>query len=449
MSNTLEIVKPALVEQGHEVISSREQPDDALARTFDRVKGIQEGIESNSDERVREMASRLGVEESQIEAAKQAVAFDERVQVFSEKARGTKERFQESIRQALLPVATALAMNSAPVLAQEVQTDRLLATSETTLVATSEGHELKREEVFDLRSPLAIAGEKMKNLKGRLKYELTAEELRFALDFQRKAWQEKNEWGMVSGQDEKGEFLVATNEGEAHQVRLPFELSLQIKSRLLLTHTHPVEVESDPAKKEAMHRGEQQSFVAPPSAIDIIISCQTKTMNQVVDPRGVWEYTCEEAMIKKFQEPQIQLKAGIDNVIVLHAMSEDDRAQFLAAFRGISRSPGEYRDEYFEDLALKNFQNIVNASLAQKYPGLEQGIASLIEVYTSQRNVMAENLLDHEMWNSWIRRNAASYSDEELAVRIQNLIKNAEDKGVAMSYTPFREGVEKKRLKQE
>jgi|GEM_PF-6979807 len=439
---------PAETEQAPEKSALREQPDDSLVETFAQLKSLQKESVPSLEAMANDIALRLGVDAEQRKVAESEVQFSLRAANWVEKRTALREKLQSAVSRALLPVVTALTITATPALGQETRTDRPMTTPES-LVATSEKRELKNGEVFDLHSPLAIAGEKMKALKGRLRYELTDEELAFALDFQRKAWQEKNEWGMVSGQDKDGKFLVATAEGEAHRVRLPFELSLQIKNRLLLTHTHPVELEPNSQAKESMHRGEQQSFVAPPSAIDIIISCQTKTMNQVVDPRGVWEYTCEEEMIKKFQEPQMQLKAGIENIILSNALSEDDRARLLAAFRGISRSPGEYRDEYFEDLALKNFQNIVNASVAQKYPGLEQGVASLIEVYTLQRNVMTENLMDHESWNSWIRRNAASYSDEELAVRIQNLIKNAEDKGVAMSYTPFKTRVEKRGLKQE
>jgi hypothetical protein len=152
-------------------------------------------------------------------------------------------------------------------------------------------------------------------------------------------------------------------------------------------------------------------------------------------------------MMTAFLKPQEQLKAGIQQVILLHALSPEDTARLETAFSTISQSPGEYRDEYFEMFSMQNFQDFITQSLSKSYPGLEQSTTSLLDVYRTQKQDFAEMLLDTEHWNEWIRRNAPHYSDDELALRIRNLIKNAEEKGIAMSYTPFKDFLEDKSLR--
>lgn len=446
--NLVEQSNAALSENAAETgVLENERQADTLAETFTQIREIQKGGGADVagvDGVAEEIAGRLKVDLVQLDVAKEAINFTERTTTLVEKKKTLKEKFDAAVQKALLPVATALAMNTAPVLAQESQTDRPVTTPEATLVAKSESRELKKEDIFDLSSPLNVVGEKMKAFKR----EMLPEELALIKEFHRKVWQERNEWAMVSGRNQQGEFVVKMNEGESHKVSMPLEITEKINNNLLLTHTHPVEVVGDSEVKQSMRHGESTLFVAPPSSMDLVLSCQSRAMNQVVDPRGVWQYSCDEKMMTAFLKPQEQLKAGIQQVVLLHALSPEDTARLQTAFSSsISQSPGEYRDEYFEMFSLRNFQDFITQSLSKGYPGLAQSATSLLDVYRTQKQDFAEVLLDTEHWNEWMLRNAAHYSDDELALRIRNLIKNAEEKGIAMSYTPFKDFPKDKSLR--
>ncbi len=433
---------PVTVERVNEV-DAAERPDESISQVFDRIRNGAEQAESKLEERVVEKARRLAIDAAGLEQAKAVVRFPERAEALALARSRMMEKFERAVEKALAPVVTMLALNTAPVLAQDVRTERMATTQESSLTVQAETRVLKKEDVFVLDSPLAVVGEKMKALQR----ELLPEELALLKEFHAKAWQEANEWSMVSGKNRDGKFLVKKSEGGADFVHMPWELTQEIDERYLGTHTHPLEVEKEKELKDKMRQGTRNAFVAPPSSNDLVISCQSMSMNQVVDPRGVWQYSCDKDMMRLFLKPQEQLKERIHNMGLLFALSSTDTARVEEAFTKAFRYSHQYVDEYFERFVLRNFQEFIDRSLSQTYPGIEKAVHEHLNGYKEHKAKLTEALVDNDHWGEWIRRVSSGYSDEELAIRIRNLIANAERKGIAMSYTPFKDVPEDRNLK--
>ena len=425
MTHASENMNSAGAEEEHQRESTQERPADTVARVFDEIKSIEEQAEPKPDARVAEMALRLGVDEAQLESVEQVVRFAERSRALTEKFHGIKDKFQENIRRTLLPVATALAMNSAPALAQEANTERPTTNGPETVLATkSESRELKKEDVFDVSSPLNITGEKMKTLKR----EMLPEELALMKELHKKVWQEKNEWAASSWIDGKGSFVTELTEGNRYSVTTVRRMSIfeQSKKNESHAHTHPRE-----SNTFSTTPGPQPD-VMPPSGGDIS-HCADTSLNamtfRVVDPRGVWEFQCDKQ--SSFIGIKKKVTDGIENIGLSRGLEQDGMAKLKAMLQNALRenNPTDMLAELAVGLSI----------LDKEYPGIKETSEALTSELTMATHERTKEILENEQWAGWLMRNSSHYSNDELVIRIKNYIESGEKRGVYMSYTPFKE----------
>ena len=427
MSHTSENMNSAGAEEEHQRESTQERPADTVARVFDEIKSIEEQAEPKPDARVAEMALRLGVDEAQLESVEQVVRFAERSRALTEKFHGIKDKFQENIRRTLLPVATALAMNSAPALAQEANTERPTTNGPETVLATkSESRELKKEDVFDVSSPLNITGEKMKALKR----EMLPEELALMKDFHRKAWQQEYEWAVVSGQDKHGKFTTKLDKLGYFGGSASVEIRKDIVSNASLMHTHPLDSYlMSGITSKGVRSGQEQPPLMPPSAGDIESCMQDSNIDsvgRVVDLRGVWEYRCDAShpAVEKRQTAEPERDKALKMLGLQFGIDGDDSARIDGVMIGPEKLPR------LTDLIVQ---------LDKKYPGIAKSGLEVLSRFSDQETEYVKNRLLYEQGVFEVARSSRDTSDEDVSLKIRNLIQNAERNGVYMSYTPFKE----------
>lgn len=416
----------SVVERGTEALTQHlEEGPDAMAETLSQMECIQSGDDQGGSFDIADMAGRLGADETQMEAAKTEVNFTERVAVLTRKKNDLKEKFERAVQKTLLPVMTAMAMNSAPALAEQPSTDRPATFPETTLVAKAESQELKKEEVFDVHSPLAITGEKMKALKR----EMLPEELLLVRDFQNKAWQEKNEWMAVSGKDKSGKFLSETKESGALGGTLSFDILENIEGNSAKIHTHPVEAGGTLGLSSwAMRSGETKAFIMAPSAADVgqcMDDAGTDSVGRIVDPVGIWEYRCDEnhPFVQARKKTGEEFGAVLEGVKARYQVREEDVVQASAALGTVHPS---------------SVMSALFSELDKKYPGIESDSEAALHEMVRKNQKVALGFLEFETEGNELSRSSVVMPDVDLAKQIQGFIQNAEKKGVYMSYTPFR-----------
>lgn len=411
------------------VLPQEEQPADTLAETLAQIQEIQMTDAEGAAPMVgvvEEAARRLEVGVEGVEAAKVEVNFTERATALADKKKDLKDRFKAAVEKALLPVAAAIAMNATPALAQESQTDRSMADSESSMVIKTESHELKKQDVFDLNSPLVVVGEKMKGLKR----EMSPEELVLIRDFQKKTWQEKNEWVVVSGKDKDGGFRSETKEVGPLGGGATFDILEILKKEQAVMHTHPLEVgELHGVSSQAVRNGGTKPFIMPPSAADVGQCMEdggTDTIQRIVDPRGVWEYRCDDkhpfAIMR--QKMGDEFAADLEMIKTRHSIPEEDITQAGVAVENIH--PALSVGALFSELD-------------KKYPGIEEDYQRALTKFLAKHHDFGLAMLSHEGGGEILTRVSVKLSDEELSEQIQGYIRGAEKKGIYMSYTPFKE----------
>lgn len=422
MSHATENMSPAVAEQERIISSAQEQPSGSLAETLDQIRSIQrKDAESEPEAMITDIALRLGADEAQVKAAKAEVNFVERSTVFAEKKRGLKEKFDEAVRKALLPVTTALAINMTPALAEASQIKNPETPPEASQAVNPESRELKKEEIFDLHSPLAIVGEKMKTLQR----ELSAEELTLIKDFRQKAQEEKNEWIAVAGKEKTGRFHVEIKEVGPAGGELISDTIEEIASEPSINHTHPAAMlDFSGLSPETI-----QGMIMPPSAVDIggcMDNAGTDTVQRVVDSRGIWEYRCDEqhpfvATRKSLRE---NLGAAIKEVHTKYGVQDDDIEQARSA--AATTHP---------TLAVDSFLS----ELDKKYPGLEKSWQTALAEVAASSNDLSLSMLSYEKSATVLTMASENLSEEDLSNKIRKFIQDSEKMGVHISYTPFKD----------
>lgn len=406
-----------------------EQPSDAVGRIFARIEAIQDSSDFDLEASVAELIQH--VEPEVAEGAMKAVDYEARAKALATRARNIRDIFDQSIRRATLPVVTALAMNTAPALAQEANTERpTTAGHEIVLVSKSEERELKQEDVFDISSPLSITGEKMKALKR----EMLPEELILMLELHRKVWQAKNEWATVSWMDVTGNFKVEWIEGGPDRIYIPSPLPFLKKYRKdeVLAHTHPLKFTSFTAAPGLL----------PPSVVDIsscnMTAWENKLTQRVIDPRGVWEFRCDKQ--NSYFRVKNESLEGIETAGLARGLEQDDMAKLRQILSSIS--------DTFSISSIGQL-GICLRELDGKYPGLYDSANEHYKGLSREAQKLLEGLIKNDSLVKWLIHNFQKYTDEELAVLVKNYIDNSEQLGVYMSYMPFKELPKDKVLQKE
>lgn len=409
-------------EQSVEKLSSEtiESPQ-TLNNLFSQIEDIQRAQNTNEKgmTRLDEVVGHLDVDGTQVEEAKSEIGFNQKSENITKKWDQAKRKFEEATRKALLPVVTALSLHAFPGIAQEVPIEPLQDSVGTALIEKS--HELTEEDVFDKKSPLALASEKMQSPEKK-----SSEELALIKDFSYKVWFDNNEWTSRSGADSQGSPLTEVKETGKTGGIVMFDH--EMSQEKISMHTHPVEV-SDMLGSSAreIRTGEQQPFVMPPSATDIG-SCMSNSgvIHRVVDPRGVWEYQCDtqHPFVLKQKKLETQLRTLADTVKRDFSVAPADSTRALSSVK--NTHPSMIIQKYFSELE-------------KQYPGIEEYGNSALKKIVQENQDMAMRIVNQEKLGASLIGSSFVLSDTELSEKIKNYIQQAETLGVSLSYTPFRE----------
>lgn len=411
-------------------IPEREKLLDAVSETLHKVQAIQSiDIETFSPDFIMEgISERLNADAAQRERAAAEVHFSERAEVLHEKQRGIKEKFEASVRKAMLPVVTAFAMNWSTAVAQETTGEQPVATPEVSKVAVkTEIRKWKEEDVLDRNSPLEQSSE----MKKTFERSITSEELATLEELRQEAWQGKNEVASYGGRDRDGRYLIQKHVSGPTGGRVELEEAEDMVSDRVFSHTHPVEASSEFFGISALdiREGKRRAGIMPPSAVDIgqcIENASENILQRVVDPRGVWEYECDA------DHPFSRLKMKLN---------ED----FVEAFKNIEIHYGVDAADFAE--AVRSTQDIhpvfmlarTFSALESKYPGIEKSVQDTLEKIVKSHMAFGLALLEYEQEGSRLAMSSSEDSDQENAKKISEFIKKAEKIGVWLSYTPFKE----------
>ncbi|MFZ2187927.1 MAG: hypothetical protein WAV46_04880 [Candidatus Moraniibacteriota bacterium] len=415
-----------VIEQNESVA---ERSPETLSETLSQIQKIEsmEEASPDGDFGMAKMGERVNADQSEIEAAEGVIHFQERAQDFGEKRQEIRQVFEAKVRKALLPVAAALTMNWGAALAQEAPEEQFVATPEIlTVVAKTETRELKVEDVFDRHSPLAQSSEMQK----KLERPMTAEELATVEALHEKAWQGKNEVMSFSGRDKDGKYVIQTKESGPIGGRLEFEADEFLTDKVS-SHTHPVEAASATLGISALaiREGKSKAIIMPPSTVDIgqcMNDASRNILQRVVDPRGVWEYECDanHPFTRSRNKAGKDLAKAIEAIQMRYAV---DTADFEQAFSSV-------QDVHPAFMMARTF-----SALESKYPGIEKSGQDIFGELFKSDNALGLSFLEYDQEGSGLSLDSSEASDEENAKKIAAFIKNAEKRGIFLSYIPFRE----------
>ncbi len=406
--------------------SAPETPLSNWSNVFLEIGALRE--RSRSDEsahaqsHIEEVGARIHAEVAQVEAAKERVDFEARQSALEDRRQSLREVFEGRIRQALLPLATALALHAGPAWAQQAVSEPI--PSPPQLVALQPEAALVRNEaaLLDLHSPRAYQSEMMK----RSRQEWSPEEVALVQELQEKAWKETREWMSFSGYDAAGRFVSEIQEmGETGGWSAP--KAVEITTGRTLMHTHPIELAASfgvGVSAQAL-RDSNKPLMMPPSIVDRSQCAQEAQgdggVQRVVDTSGVWEYFCEA------KHPLQELRDEFST-----------RAQDVFQRYGVSTQEGE---SAATRQAQENTQNplALFTAFEPRYPGIEaEGQQILSEVLEKYGDVIGrEGNLEITAKELAALSMSNGASPEALTDKVREFIQEAEKVGVHMAYTPF------------
>ncbi len=387
-----------------------------------------------SEKKLTSLTECLVAGDTEGRSVEEATKLVERVDVIRERWNFATKRFQEKIQKALLPAMSVLAMASAPALAEESQTERIVTTPEVSMKVGA--GELMPGQVFDFNSPLYVVGEKMK----KIKREMLPEELILVEDFSQKAKNETNEWVVVSGKDKGGKFTSTIRGGSQGSVIVPVEFydSLRSKTFVSIMHTHPPETINEDVD-QSDRKNSSRFLIAPPSATDIVmckqeVHAQNQLIHRVVDSNGVWEYACERGLTKAQIDLIRSVRQNMEMIVQKYGLQDKERIVLNQAF-GIVLNKSINDEE-----VLKTSEDTLEyiSFLSTLDIGVSNDISAVLGAYAKEQRAILKNVFGISLWGGRVAEESPEHSPKRVSVKIADYIKYVEGLGVAMSYTPFR-----------
>lgn len=371
---------------------------------------------------VETIAERLQATPAEVGAAQEEIGFVKRQAELQANRSKAFDKLQAQVRNTLLSVLTATALQGASVRAESPTTPERTSL-ETVLIGKVKSLELSYEEVFDTTSPLNIASEKIR------KKPLIPEEIVFLRELRQKTLTDRNEWAVLAGRDKTGKLAMQLFEGHADGVTFSFaQFRTEGVKDMTITHTHPLTADQYQEHGQTKGEGATKKFIYPPSATDIkTCLLDSDVTYRVVDPYGVWAYQCDKnhPLVVNEQVSLEKLKNDFMTLGVEYHIATEDMTRILAGVKMISRWS-----------VLPLVTSLL--SLESKYPGLDSAGTKAINVHADRTKELTQALLRNDEWVEWILRNANQWTETELGWRLQSLIQNAERSGVHMSFTPFK-----------
>lgn len=410
------------VEQKEAVVSSQEAPTDSFVETIEQVEDIQASEPvAESDLVVKKVTKGLHATEEEVASVKQEVNFFARQEALNLERRGIREKLEASLRRALVPLVTAFALGSSPALAERVTSSDSGEVSSQRGTENGEQKELKMDDVFDLKSPLALSSKKFGS-----EWKISSDELQLLKNLYQKALTETNEWVTLSGKDKNGKF---THEGWGTGPLggyVEFENGDELTEKVM-THTHPVGAAYSIGRSaQEIRESKIKPFVMAPSVSDfsVCISMGPGMKQRVVDPRGVWEFECDQ------NHPFIKTKNKIESIF-------SQRLEELKAGYSISKEDFEHAKSMTANPTLMAAD--IFKELDKKYPGINKKGQSLISDVGAVSSKIGDALFTYESEGVKLANSSPDLTDKKLSSRIKSFIKKAEDKGMYLRYAPMKE----------
>ena len=403
-----------------EVLSREER-----GQTFEHVKALLSDEEPTlpRDVMITDVSSRLGATSDEMAVAQEKIDFPERSVALEEAKKKIKAKFIFALKRALLPISVAFAMGSTPVFAKESQsTEQIKDVAMPTMQVRAEQGDVTKltpEMVFDFSSPLAQSSESWK----KMNHKISGEELVTLRDLHEKALGDKNEWSVLSGRNTLGQYVFQMKEMGAKGGDAVFEQLESNLQEMVATHTHPVALGTD---IETVRDG--QLFLQAPSPADIkecLDKAATFPMKQrVVDPRGVWEYTCDPGHVAVQEHAKItrQFSADIQKLVKNYHVSQRDGE---AAWKTVANT---HPDEMYSAAFL---------ILDGQYPGIHNDVTVLL--HGIEGTNLSQTILKLGLDGFVLTRSSVKDSDDKVAQAIRDFIQDAGEIGVSVSYQPFKE----------
>lgn len=345
----------------------------------------------------------------------QDAAFLERASFLEEKQTALKERFLQNVRTVLLPVVTALSFSGGPANADVVDLNQK-TNWQNYSVPVSETVPTAGIETIRTAPTLEFAKNSVLET-GAKKSERSKEELAHLYDLSRLTLEAKNEWAAISGIGKNGDFVASYTEAGPLGGRIDIEEQLSvIEKNVAFRHTHPV----------SAYGIKNKPFIMPPSTVDIIQCMDTVKFDvyEVIDPRGVWSYSCdkEHPFVKAKEGLQAEAILSLKNLIEKYHITPEDKETIDLN----KEHPSTHHIRLFE-------------ALNTKYPGIKDESEKVLSSLGQKNLHLLNSLGQYEVKGGTVFNYSvdAKNADVDIAEKIRVVVEEAKKMGVTLSYQPY------------
>lgn len=405
--------------------------------TFQKILEEIEILQQEDDSSIKRLKVVIGQLEAseEVQVAKEEADYVARLAALEKQAEGAQMKLQERIRRVLLSVVTAATLQGVPGKVETISTnaDSVVATQNSTetretasLSEKLRSPELIYQDIFDTQSSLNVASKKLN------KESFSPEELVIVHELAKRARMSKEEWAIVSGKNTTGRFTFQLFQGTEDGVFFSLEAMKKMDvTRFDVAHTHPLSTED--LENHDHESGTRKRFLYPPSADDIrtcLVNKNPFKVHRVIDASGMWEYQCDKQnpFVVEATTSLQRLGEAFDQLSQEYKLITEERQRLLRIVETL------YANSFAVVTLVQYF-----AALEERYPGIDAAGTRAINEHAERAKKLFVVLMRNDLSVEWIRRNMNKWTDSELATRLQFFVQEAEENGVFMSYTPFKE----------
>ncbi len=410
-------------EESFENFNYPEEVPNSIGEVFAEIKMINE-LESSSiykdvETTLEELSENLDNNQTGIS---QKEVYLERAALLEERQDGLKKRFFSKVREILLPTLTAVSIGGAPAIAEAFETDRNNNEENVSQLISAEQNTVDTE-TFQNAPTLEFDGSSVLRV-GAINRERSKEELNHLHELSRLVYEANREWLTITGIDKDGKHTAVFRElgPLGGEVDVSEDLT-KIEKEIVLRHTHPIS-----AFKSVRSSGgfEKNPFIMAPSIVDISQCFDDKKITnfEVVDPRGVWSYSCDkDSVFSKAksafnEEVTLSLKGTLEKYKV--KPEDNDSVDVSMVHPSVSY------------LA-------IFSALENKYPGISADFNNELSNITRKNMDLLNKALQYEeqVTDLVSFSRDVKNSDADISVEIKSLVDKAKGIGINLTYQPY------------
>ena len=443
----------------------------AAIREKEEAHGQIEGAE--------ELAQETGISSEKAQAILERPEFRERLDALKKKKAELEKGFHRNLLRALAPVLGlgSPEMASAQQISTEVAAVEPVATAENEDDEEFEEEKSEEEiveerrvlaeklhgELFDIQSPLAYRSVHLTSP------ELIPEDMTLLKNLRLEALGKAEEQLVISG---RGNFGDGTTENPYYVseqaalgksggsalgvIKMPE--NLDIDEGIFRSHTHPLKVRKEYVESASNEEGDRP-YILPPSMVDMTACFQAASRgidirDRVIDSKGVWELKCSNDSVlgKKLAELSIasllennteteyfnsRLETGEQNLMEAYGIKQSQLSGDFSAIdteKAITNIAEQWGMS--PDAIRRDVQNLVEKRALQEAAGYPSRPTKEV---SGELDEVVSFVLGYGKKQFEFLRDSADASPEENQKMIQEIVDFADQYGLYMSYTPFRE----------